>query len=214
MENRTESTRKQIERLAFKHLAEIFIFSGILLLLIVLLIPKFEQKTHVTKIAQSYQGLSSLVKALQIYTVEHPNNDRFPPDPELLFPGIILCPIRSNTPANLAFLTSPVSFIEQPPIDPFMSAVDERKRDLTPIVLHWVKTSKEIEQYPNGYSHIAWGALSVGPSLELPPQYDITVLRRVPYESWPLRANLFDPSNGMESIGIIYKDNLGNTTKL
>ncbi|RJP25387.1 MAG: hypothetical protein C4527_17105 [Candidatus Omnitrophota bacterium] len=214
MDDSGRTNRERIERFVFKHVAEILIFSGLFLLIIVLFIPKYDQKSHVAKLVHSYHGLKTLVEALRIYSHDHLDNHAFPPDPDYLIPGILLCPIRSNTPANLTFLTTPVSFLSHVPIDPFLSEVDKHQRDLTPVVLHWVQTSHDTEKHPKGYFHIAWGALSVGPALELPPQYDITVLRRVPYESWPLRNNLFDPTNGLKSMGILYHDSLGNSTKL
>ncbi len=212
MEESGNSIRERIERFAFKHLVEVLIFSGLLLLLIVLFIPNYDKRHQVTDIVLSYQRITSLVEALQIYIHENPDHPVFPPNPDRLFPGVVLCPIRSNTPANLSFLTTPVAFLEHVPIDPFISQVDQKSRELPPVVLHWVQTSTEKNK--KDYLHVAWGGLSVGPALELPPQYDITVLRKVPYETGPLRNNLYHPSNGLRSLGIIYHDSLGNSTQL
>ncbi len=218
MENVVDSSftpvRSWLSSLVFKHLVEILVFSGLLLLLAVTFIPGYEKGREKSQIAVSYQTIQSLVNALQIYQFDNPESRIFPPDFETLYPGIGLCPIQDTEPERLVFLTKPDALLKEPPIDPFMTQVVEPKRSQAPVTLHWVKPTRFTSELAEDYEHVAWGALSVGPSLQLPPQYDITVLRKVPYETKPLRSNLFDPTNGAKSMGLIYYDSLGNTTKI
>ena len=202
------------KQFVFQHVAEVLIFSGLLLLLSVLIVPQYERSRLRGQVARSYHNFSSLIEALQIYSSDHPDNRVFPPDPERPERGIVFCPVRSTYPETLAFLTTPAPLLKQIPVDPFMTAAVRSSYDQTPVILHWVKMVESSEHAPNGYLHVAWGAMNFGPTLELPPQYDVTVFRRVPFEIRPLRMNLYSPSNGLYSLGILYRDSLGNTTRL
>ncbi len=100
------------------------------------------------------------------------------------------------------------------PIDPYVSGVVDGTTRQTSIVLHWTRTRESWEPKDIDYDHVAWGALSLGPSMQLPPQYEITALRRVPYNEDQLLQNLYDPSNGTHSLGLLYCDTMGNRSRV
>lgn len=203
---------KRLERFIFEYLVEICLFSGLALLLILSILPRYEQSRLKTHVAEVCSNLNHLVDALQLYITENPKSKVFPP--KNLEPGYFLCPIRDNTPFSLRFLTTPSSYLEKIPTDPFLKKASQEKQDQTPVVLHWVKIAGPSLDKPTDYLHIAWGALSIGPSLRLPPQYNLRVLRLVPYEVHPLTQNFYSPTNGLRSLGLLYHDSLGNSSKL
>lgn len=202
--------RSPLKELIFRHMAEVLMLSGLILLLMTAIAPVYERSVLRAKVASSYHNLNDLVEALQVYSHEQPASRIFPPDMEMLLPGINLCPIPEPAPGNLLFLTTPTAYLAKVPFDPFTSQILQKSDALTPFVTHWVKAGNEHSLMASEYSNIGWGAFSIGPSLSLPPQYSITILRRVPYENGSLRANLFSPSNGLTSLGLVYKDSLGN----
>lgn len=205
-----ESKRNSFKELIFRHVAEVLMLSGLILLLLTVTVPVYERSVLRAKVASSYHTLNDLVEALQVYSHEQPASKVFPPDMQMLIPGINLCPIPEPQPDNLRFLTTPTAYLTKIPYDPFTSQILQQPDTLTPFVTHWVKAGNEHSLMAPEFSNIGWGAFSIGPSLALPPQYSITVLRRVPYENSSLRANLFSPSNGLTSLGLVYKDSLGN----
>ncbi len=200
---------KRTEPFVFHHRLEIFTAFILLIILTVSLIPGYQAGRNRTQLTGVYRELSTLVGSLLLYSSENPRNRVFSPDPGWLNPGIVLCPLQPPEPARLSFLTTPAAFIPRPPRDPFVTEAMKRS-DCTPFILHWVKSNC---QSP-GYTHIAWGAFSVGPSLSVPPKYDFSVMRRTPYEARPLRFNLFNLSNGLLSSGFLYHDSFGNTTPI
>lgn len=210
MKDPFDSNQSSFKELIFRHLAEVLMLSGLILLLLTAIAPVYERSLMRAKISTSYHTLHDLVEALQVYSHEQPNNAIFPPDMSMLLPGANLCPIPDPAPAALRFLTTPTAYLSKIPYDPFTSQILERPDSLTPFVAHWVKSGDEHSLLAPVFSNIGWGAFSIGPSLALPPQYSITVLRRVPYENSSLRVNLFSPSNGLTSLGLVYKDSLGN----
>ncbi|MEW6235573.1 MAG: hypothetical protein AB1656_09325 [Candidatus Omnitrophota bacterium] len=209
-----DSPWKRWERFVFEYLVEIFTFSGLALLLLLLFLPGYEKSRARARLAESYQNLELLVEALHLYTCDHPASRVFPPDPNSYEPGFFLCPIRDNDPTLLYFLTTPAPYLDRIPSDPFMDRVSGKRKNSSAAVLHWVKIAGSSLDSPTDYVHIAWGALSVGPSLNLPPQYSIRALRLVPYESILLRQNLYAPTNGLRSLGLLYHDTLGNVSRL
>ncbi len=205
---------KATEQFLFKHLVEVLILSGVLLLLLTAVAPFYQKSLIRSKVSSSYENLNELVEALMLYSHEQPVNQVFPPTQSTLSPGISLCPIIDPYPENLSFLTTPVSYLANVPCDPFVSEVLDSSEFLTPFVVHWIRSGNDHSLRALGYSNIGWGAFSIGPALDLPPQYTITILRRVPYENGSLSRNLYNPSNGMNSVGLIYYDSLGNRSAL
>ncbi|MGC9326788.1 MAG: hypothetical protein ACP5I1_04065 [Candidatus Hinthialibacter sp.] len=209
-----EPKKKSFQEFVFCHLAEVLLFSGLLLLLITVTAPIYERSRLRSQLTLSYQNLNELVEALLIYSYEQPGSGIFPPRLEALLPGINLCPILDPIPRNMVFLTTPTAYLEGIPYDPFLSRIVEDSKSLTPFVTHWVKAGNASSLMAAEYSNIAWGAFSIGPAVKLPPQYSITVLRRTPYENFSLRNNLYDASNGLTSIGLVYYDSFGNKTAI
>ncbi|MBN2327039.1 MAG: hypothetical protein JXR73_07780 [Candidatus Omnitrophica bacterium] len=209
-----EPKKKSLQEFVFCHLAEVLLFSGLILLLITVTAPMYERSRLRSQLALSYQNLNELVEALLVYSYEQPESEIFPPRLDALLPGINLCPIVDPVPRNMVFLTTPAAYLDEIPYDPFLSRIVEHTESLTPFVTHWVKAGSASSLMAPEYSNIAWGAFSIGPAVKLPPQYSITVLRRTPYENASLRKNLYDPSNGLTSIGLIYYDSLGNKTSI
>lgn len=164
-------------------------------------------------LAHTLLDLQRVVQALEIYTEYHPTHRRFPPGPFLDLPGIELCPLKPPKPMLLSFLTTPVPYLKSVPIDPYVTQVDKGIPS-TAVVLHWVQAHHVWDEEFFPYRHIGWGALSPGPSLRLPPNYEISILRRVPYETQPLQSILYHPSNGLRSVGILYYDTMGNRNEL
>ncbi len=206
------SFRKKVERFFFEYVVEISVFTGLFLLLLMVLYPTYEGKVVKSQITQSYKQIHSLVEALQIYSLENPDSRAFPPASDGLMPGIFLCPIRENDNQTLQFLTTPQAYLESVPADPFISQTTQADSIQTPVVLHWVKIAGRSLDNATDYNHVAWGALSVGPSLHLPHRYDISVFRLVPYEVGPLYRSLYNPTNGLHSMGFIYRDTMGNAS--
>ncbi len=196
-----------VRRFFFKHLSELFILSGLLLLLAVAAAGWYTQWINRSQITHAHINLKTLVDALQIYSYDHPYANVFPPE-NAAKQGIVLAPVRDNNLNGLAFLTTPTAYVSALPVDPFMKQ-SMGKEYKAPAVLHWVKNEEN-----NPFTHIAWGAMSIGPALHLPPQYSIRVLDEVPYSAVPLNRNLFNPSNGLHSLGILYHDSLGNSNSL
>ncbi len=214
MKDPFDPQRNTIREFLFRHVVEVLLLSGLILLFLTATVPIYERSRGRSQIAGAYANLHQLVEALLVYAHEQPKNQMFPPDQGMLLPGINLCPIIDPAPQNLTFLTTPTAYLPSLPYDPFLSQVIQKPNSLTPFVTHWVKSGNESSLMVEEYSTIGWGAFSIGPSLKLPPQYSITVLRRVPYESYPLRRNLYNPSNGLNSLGLIYYDSLGNRSPL
>lgn len=198
----------------FRHLVEVLLLSGLILLLLTATVPVYERGRTRSQLAGAYKNMHELVEALLVYSHEQPTSVIFPPDPDMLLPGINLCPIVDPLPKHLAFLTSPTAYLQEMPNDPFLSQAVQHDLLLTPFVAHWVKSGNQSSLLAPDYSTIGWGAFSIGPALKLPPQYSITVLRRVPYETFPLRSNLYHSSNGLTSMGLVYYDSLGNHSDL
>lgn len=194
-------------RFFFKHLVELFIFSGLLLLMTALMTGWYVQMRDRQQIVYSYSNLKSLVDALQLYSFDNPDSQVFPPV-DYTGQGVVLCPVRENNIKGLSFLTTPTSYIHSLPHDPFMKQSMGKNYD-APAVLHWVKQNGNTP-----FTHIGWGAMSVGPALMLPPQYSIQALQEIPFSTAPLHWNLFDASNGLRSLGILYHDSLGNSNAL
>lgn len=200
---------RHLELTLFRRRIEIIISFVIIIILCVSLVPQYQTGKKRSQLTDSYLGLKTLVDALRLYSTDRPDNRAFPPDVEWLIPGIVLCPLHEPDPDRLYFLTNPTAYLRAIPNDPFITEV-MKKENRTPIILHWVKSDYQSTRY----THTAWGALSVGPSLAVPPDYDLSVLRRTPYETRPLRFNLFDPSNGTQSAGFLYFDSFGNATPI
>lgn len=160
-------------------------------------------------VVRTVRDLQRIVYSLDKYTEQHPAHLRFPPGPFLDLPGAELCPIQNPHLSSLVFLTTPIAYMKSVPIDSFVSQMDQGQ-PRTAVVLHWVKAYHKWEESFFPYRHIGWGALSPGPSLSLPPNYEISMLRRVPYEIQSLQSMLYHPSNGLRSVGILYYDTMGN----
>lgn len=190
-----------------KNIIELCIFSGLMMLLVAILAGWYVRMNEKQQITNTHTNLKSLVDALQLYSFENPQSTVFPPDHNDQ-PGIVLCPVPENNRNGLSFLTTPTAYLSTVPQDPFMGQSMGKSFD-APAVLHWVK--KE-EKKP--FTHIGWGAMSVGPAMILPPQYSVHVLREVPFSTAKLNHNIFDTSNGLKSVGILYHDSLGNSNHL
>ena len=203
----------RLERFLFVHFAEMLILSGVTILLFVMGSAIYDRSRLSSSITRTYSHMVELVNALQIYSLENPQSRVFAPDMSRVDPGVVLAPIRENNLHGLSFLTTPIAFLESIPDDPFMSRAMVGANQ-TSVALHWVRMVMDEQQRDWSINSIGWGAMSVGPSLRLPPQYDVTVLREVPYETAALRGNLYHPSNGLASVGILYHDSLGNRTRL
>ena len=100
-------------------------------------------------------------------------------------------------PGFLRFLTTPVAYLESIPRDPYTSSTLKSPYDTTPIILR-CKVPPFWEDKP--LEHDGWAAFSIGPSMQIPPEYEISALRRVPYESHNLSKFLYDPSNGLIAV--------------
>jgi hypothetical protein len=194
-------------RFILKHLIELCIFSGLLMLLVAALAGWYVHMREMQNITYSHTNLKSLVDALQLYSFENPDSKVFPPAIDNQ-DGIVLCPVRDNNLHGLSFLTTPSAYIKTIPPDPFMEQSMGKSFE-APAVLHWVKSNGD-----EPFTHVGWGAMSVGPALQLPPQYSIHVLREIPFSASKLNYNLFDTSNGLTSVGILYHDSLGNSNSL
>lgn len=193
------------------HLVESLLFSGILLLLILVFYPQYERLHQRRELADSTQNLHNLVEALLIYTSDQPGHRAFPPSPYRVNTGIALCPILPPEPCHLAFLTTPVPYMPRLVKDPYLTRM---AGDIpqTPFILHWIKTGSLSLMNREDYIHLGWGAFTVGPSLALPAAYDVSIFQWVPYDTRPLRFYYFNPSNGLVSLGFVYWDSLGNTS--
>lgn len=198
---------KQIDQFLFSYLSEILTLSGLCLLLIVSVYPWYERGQIRLMIASSFQNLDAVVEALLVYSSEHPKTGVFPPGLYSDQEGIALCPLVKPSIQGLSFLTTPTAYLNSVPIDPFLSEIFSDPDVVPPFVLHWIKRQSNTDQ---PYTHLAWGSFSIGPSLDLPPQYSFPIFKAVLYESKYLRMNLYHPSNGLHSIGLIYNDSLGN----
>lgn len=194
-------------RFLIKHLIELCIFTGLVMLLGAALTGWYMHMRDLQQITHTHTNLKTLVDALQLYSFENPNSTIFPPTTGGQ-QGIVLCPVPDNNRKGLSFLTTPTAYLSTIPQDPFMGQSMGKSFD-APAVLHWVK---KVEKQP--FTHIGWGAMSVGPGLILPPQYSIHVLREVPFSTVKLNQNIFDTSNGLKSVGILYHDSLGNSNHL
>lgn len=194
-------------RFLLKHLIELCIFSGLVMLLGVALTGWYMHMREMQQITYSHSNLKTLVDALQLYSFENPGATVFPPTNNNQ-QGIVLCPVRDNNLNGLAFLTTPTAYLHSLPPDPFMERSMGESFD-APAVLHWVKRDRK-----KSLIHIGWGAMSVGPALRLPPQYSIHVLQEIPNSTKKLHHNLFNVSNGLRSVGILYHDSLGNSNRL
>ncbi|MBD3268193.1 hypothetical protein GF373_16130 [bacterium] len=192
------------------HLFEVFLLSGIILLFVALLYSGFERMWIRSHVVEAYSGLHSILSSLQAYSVENPSSEVFPPAKDRVLGGIVLCPLKETQPAMLHFLTTPVSYIETIPSDPFISQAVEEDRPQTPLILHWVRLGSSIEPY----RHIAWGGFSIGPALVLPPTYQLDNFRKVTESTAALRRTYYNPSNGLRSLGILYQDSMGNTSEV
>jgi hypothetical protein len=198
------------DRSIYHHVSELFVYSGLVLIFVTLVITGYERYTQRSRIAQSLTGISHIVDALQIYTIDHPHSDIQPLRKTKRSAGIFLSPVH-NQQQHFAFLTTPHPYLASIPIDPFMHSIE--KTDPHAISLHWVRVKQQDED-KYVHSHIAWGAFSVGPALALPDHYQIDYLQNVPLRAKPLRQIFFSPSNGLASYGILYKDSLGNYTDI
>lgn len=196
-----------LNRFFFKYLAEWFIFSGLLMLFAALVTGWYVRMSDRQQIVSAYFNLKTLVDALQLYSFENPLSQVFSPVNNA-GQGIVLCPVRDNNIKGLAFLTTPIAYLSPLPEDPFMELSMGQLFE-APAVLHWVK-----QEGNEPFTHIGWGAMSVGPALMLPPQYSIHVLQEIPFSTAMLQRNLFDVSNGLRSLGILYHDSLGNSNAL
>lgn len=208
------SLRNRIECFLFEYLVEICLFSGLLLLLVLAFVPKFERSQIRSHLIETYRNMQNIVEALQVYTNDYPHHRYFTPTRDSYTPGYFLCPLQDNAIGSLTFLTTPIPYINRVPVDPFLKQATGNRRDQTSVVLRWMKAAGPRLDDPTEYIHIGWGSLSVGPALDFPPQYQLRVLRLIPYESAPLRQNLYHPSNGLRSMGILYYDTFGNQTKI
>lgn len=194
-------------RFVVKNSIELCIFSGLMLLLVASFAAWYSHMSEMQRITNTQTNLKSLVDALQLYSFENPQSTVFPPtknDQQ----GIILCPVKENNLKGLTFLTTPTSYLNTISPDPFMKLSMGKTFD-APAVLHWVKQNGK-----EPVTHIGWGAMSIGPALQLPPQYSVNVLREIPYSTSKLHNNLFDTSNGLHSVGVLYHDSLGNSNQL
>lgn len=202
----------KLERFVFVHLVELLTFGGLAILLFVAGMAWYDRSSSTSEAVQALKTLKSMVTALELYSFENPGARVFPPalGEQPSNGDIVLCPVRENNQAGLGFLTTPAPYLGAIPADPFMSRATGRNGH-PPVALRWVRGEAGGD---NGHRHIGWGAMNVGPALELPPMYDITVLQQVPYFAKPLRENLYDPTNGMNSYGILYHDSLGNHNSL
>lgn len=183
-------------------------------LILLILVSGDESPKNPSQRLAHFKTMKSLLVALQAYQIHNPNHPHFSPGRYRDEPGIVLTPIQEPLPNNLLFLTTPVSYLNEIPIDPFISGSVEGASEYTPIVLRWTKTQKTWRADGRGYDHHAWGVLSFGPSKQLPPQYELSALRQLPYYEEDLRKSFYDPSNGTNSQGIFYIDTMGNRSRV
>ncbi|MGI6458236.1 MAG: hypothetical protein ACOX5R_21825 [bacterium] len=196
------------------HWLEILVVCALLILFRIVFIQEYKPFKKWLEITRVHQQLTELVNALQKYTIDHPDHSHFPPGPMLQMPGIALTPLQDPHPGFLRFLTTPVAYLESIPRDPYTSSTLKSPYDTTPIILRWVKSRYLWEDKPSSFEHDGWAAFSIGPSMQIPPEYEISALRRVPYESHNLSKFLYDPSNGLDSSGFLYYDTYGNSNNL
>lgn len=192
--------------------SEILVSSGIAMLLFVVVFSNYQRIMLKNEIASSYTGMTELMHALELYSVDNPESYVFPPDPSLSQVGVVLSPIQEPTFAFLNFLTTPVAFLKKMPVDPFMTQAYGGNEDKSAGVIHWIYRAEELEPKNSPYRHIGWGIFSIGPSLRLPPAYT-SIFKNVPYQTYSLESHYYQPTNGLRSPGILYMDSLGNSSK-
>lgn len=191
---------------------EVFMLSGFILLVSVVLYSIYGRYQTRCQIVQSFSSVGTLLESLEIYSLDNPKNQKDPLPNPVIADTIELCSVKEPDIQNSTFLTTPVAYLKTPAIDPFMTYRTGGKPKQTPMMLHWVRPAKMQGEKRNGNKHIGWGTFSVGPSLRITHAYNISVFKKVPFQTKPLRDILYDPSNGLTSYGLIYKDSLGNTS--
>ena len=190
MNDRTSHSRRQAKRVAKKgfSLIEILVVAAIVLILLAVTVPEFKQASIVSDVAKAKSDIHFLAIANEIYFQDF---GIYPPETESDAVS------RPRPEAGLFWLTSPISYVDAIPTDPFGRNAGEPNPDIyetggietgttllrcTPCLETWIIVSRG----PDGFESVP----TADPHFNGRPTDSVVS---------------YNPTNGTESLGNIFQ---------